>query len=702
MNTVLSVLAHNPHQEYNFRQIAHALKIDDKPSRELVKQMLNSLVSTGAITSVKRGKYKIHPDSISPQLEQSTITGIVDMKQTGKAYIISDEMGEDVFIGANHTNKSLHGDTVKVRLFPKRKGHKIEGQIIEILHRKKLQFVGTIQRNNNFAFLVPDIKNMPYDIYIPKDKINNDIKDGYKAIARITEWPKHLNNPYGEIIEVLGKPGDNDVEMNSILAEFDFPLSYPKKALREADNITEEISQEEINKRKDFRDIYTCTIDPKDAKDFDDALSIRKLENGNWEVGIHIADVSYYVLPNSEIEKEAYKRATSVYLVDRVIPMLPEKLSNKVCSLRPNEEKLTFSAVFELDDNATIINEWFGKTIILSNKRFTYEEAQEIIETGKGDNNKQILALFSLSQKLRDARFKNGAINFKSTEVKFDVDENGKPIGAHIKEQKESNKLVEEFMLLANKRVAEKIGRKRGRNTPKTFIYRVHDKPSPEKLEKFADFVNRLGYDLKLDSRKGLAKSYNDLFTQVAGKGEENMIETIAIRTMSKAEYSIDNIGHYGLAFKYYSHFTSPIRRYPDLMLHRLLYKYLQKEPSVNPTEYEEKCRHSSDMEKKATEAERASIKYKQAEYFLDKVGLEFNGLISGVSKWGLFVELNETKAEGLIPMNEMGDDFYILDEENYKIVGKRFGEEYSLGDPIRVLIKRIDLNKKQMDFSLV
>ena len=698
IETVLSVFAYHPFESFNFKQVSHALHIHDKSSRDLIKEMLNKLVDMGALTVVKRGKYRLNPEYISPGLQHSVISGKVDMKQTGKAYIISDEVEDDVYIAPNNTHHALNGDKVKVQLFPKRKGRKLEGQITEIVKRAKIDFVGTIEKNDNFAFLIPDTKNMPVDIYIQGDKIH-DAREGDKALVRIIAWPEHINNPFGEVVEVLGEPGNNEVEMHSILSEFDFPLRFPEKVLKEAEAIPVKIPEKEIKRRKDFREVFTCTIDPKDAKDFDDALSLRKLENGHWEVGIHIADVSYYVHPDSAIEKEALKRATSVYLVDRVVPMLPEKLSNEVCSLRPDEDKLAFSAVFEMDDETVVHNEWYGKTVIRSNRRYNYGEVQQIIETGDGENSDKILPLHRMASILRKNRFNRGAINFKSTEVQFELDDNGKPLSAHIKEQKASNQLIEDFMLLANRKVAEKMGRKRGKNPPKTFVYRIHDEPLPDKLETFANFVNRLGYKMKLNSRSGLARSFNDLFSQVEGKGEEVMIETIAVRTMAKAEYSTQNIGHYGLAFKYYTHFTSPIRRYPDLMVHRLLKDYLDKKPSANPQDYEDKCIHSSEMERKAIEAERASIKYKQAEYMLDKVGKEFDGLISGVSKWGLFVQLNETKAEGLIAMADLDDDFYILDDENYQLVGRQYKHVYKLGDPIRIKVKKIDLPKKQMDF---
>lgn len=701
LETVLSVFTYHPFESFNFKQVSHALNIHDKSSRNLIKEMLNKLDDMGAIVPIKRGKYKLNPENISPALTHSRISGKVDMKQTGKAYIISDEIDQDVYIAPNNTNHALHGDKVSVQLFPKRKGRKLEGQIKEVLQRAKTDFVGTVELNDNFAFLIPDVKNMPVDIYIPAGKIH-DAKDGDKAVARMTNWPEHMNNPFGEIVEVLGEPGNNEVEMHSILSEFDFPLRFPKDVEKDAESIPESIPARELKKRKDFRKVFTCTIDPKDAKDFDDALSIKKLESGNWEVGIHIADVSHFVEPGSRIDGEAFKRATSVYLVDRVVPMLPEKLSNEVCSLRPNEDKLAFSAVFVLDDDANIQSEWYGKTLINSDRRYNYEEVQDIIETGQGENSDKIGVLHRLASVLSDRRFKKGSINFKSTEVRFELDENGKPLSAHIKEQKESNRLIEEFMLLANRKVAEHIGRKRGKTEPKTFVYRIHDEPNPDKLQQFSEFVSRLGYKLKLNSRTGMARSFNDLFRQVEGKGEQAMIETIAVRTMAKAEYSTQNIGHYGLAFKYYTHFTSPIRRYPDLMAHRLLQLYLEKKPSVNPVEYEEKCIHSSEMERKAIEAERASIKYKQAEYMLDKVGKEFDGLISGVSKWGLFVQLNEAKAEGLISMADLNDDFYILDDENYQLVGRRYKQVYKLGDSVRVKVKSIDLPKKQMDFLMV
>lgn len=701
LKTVLSVFTYNPYQVYNFRQVSHALGISDKPTRNLIKQMLNNLADSGALIPVSRGKYKLNPDNISPEVKKAVIKGRVDMKQTGKAYVSSQELDDDVFIAFNNTNHALHGDLVEVQLFPKRKGRKLEGQIRKILERNKTEFVGTIDKSNNYAFLIPDNKNMPVDIYIPKEK-QNKVKDGQKAIARITDWPDHLNNPFGEIVDILGTPGNNEVEMNSILSEFDFPLKFPKGVLTETDKIKEDFSDKVKKTRKDFRDVFTCTIDPVDAKDFDDALSVQKTEDGLWQIGIHIADVSHYIQPGSALDQEAFKRATSVYLVDRVVPMLPEKLSNKVCSLRPEEDKLTFSAVFDMDETGKVHNQWFGKTLTRSDKRFVYEDVQQIIEKGEGDHATEMLLLNKIAQKLRSERFQKGSINFKSTEVKFDLDENGKPIGAHIKEQKESNQLVEEFMLLANRKVAEKMARRRGKQKPRTFVFRVHDEPNPDKLQALTSFVNRLGYKMQTNSRTGLAKSFNQLFKQVEGKGEENMIETIAVRTMAKAEYSVQNIGHYGLAFKYYTHFTSPIRRYPDLMVHRLLERSLMKMQDVNAAEVEDKCIHASEMERKAIEAERASVKYKQVEYMLDKVGKEFNGIVSGVSKWGLFVQLDEAKAEGLIPMGDMDDDFYILDDENYRIVGRKHGDSYSLGDRIRVRIQSIDLKKKQMNFALV
>ncbi len=700
IETVLNVFRNNPHRGFNFRQIAHALGIQDKASKQIVKDILFKLENSKEIIEARRGKYKLNPESLKKYLEKNTITGIVDMKQTGKAYILSKDLDEDVFIAANDTYHALNGDTVKVQLFPKRKGRKTEGRIVEILKRGKKQIVGVIEVSAKYAFLIPDDVSIPVDIFIPLSNLHG-AKNGQKVIARITDWPDHSKNPFGEITEVLGSPGEHQVEMQSILADFGFPISFPKDVTKEAEKIDKYISKDEISKRRDFRKIFTCTIDPKDAKDFDDALSLQKTKNGNWEVGIHIADVSHYVKPGNLVDSEAYERGTSVYLVDRVIPMLPEKLSNELCSLKPEEEKLCFSAVFELDENSDVVAEWYGKTTIYSDRRYNYQEVQEIIEGGKNKYDKQILVLNDLASKLREKRFKSGAIAFSSHEVKFELDETGKPIGAYVKEQTDSNRLVEDFMLLANRKVAEHVGHRHGKQEPRTFIYRVHDEPNPEKLQTFAEFVTKFGYKMNIGSRKSISSSMNRLFEMIRGKGEENMIEKIAVRTMSKAEYTVKNIGHYGLAFKYYSHFTSPIRRYPDLMVHRLLEMYLNGSKSVNPAEYEEKCVHSSEMERKALNAERASIKYKQAEYLLDKVGQEFNGLISGVSKWGLFVELDGNKCEGMVSLKYLDDDFYYLDEDNYRVVGQGHGKEYRLGDPIRIKVKRIDLAKKQMDFIL-
>lgn len=698
--TVLNVFVENPFRGYNFRQLSHALNITDKASKQLVKDILGALESEKSIVAISRGKFKLHPSYLASGAVKNVVTGKVDMKQTGKAYILTEELGEDIFIAANNTNRALDGDLVKVRLFPKRKGRKTEGRIVEVIERKRDQFVGIVELSGKYSFLIPDNTKIPVDIYIPASGLNN-AKHGDKAIARLTDWPEHAKNPFGEIVEVLGKPGEHHVEMKSILADSGFPVNFPAAVEKEARKIAASFSEKDYKNRKDFRDVFTCTVDPEDAKDFDDALSLRALANGNWEVGIHIADVSFYVKPGSSIDQEAYKRATSVYLVDRVIPMLPEELSNELCSLKPHVDKLCYAAVFELDHEARVVNEWFGRTLINSDRRYNYEEVQSIIEGGKDKYDKEVMVLHQLATKIRKVRFEKGAIAFTSQEVKFRLDETGKPIEAYIKEQTDSNRLIEDFMLLANRKVAERIGRKHGKQEPRTFVYRIHDMPNPEKLNTFAEFLKKLGYRVQTGSQKAISSSMNKLFEDIKGKGEENMIESIAVRTMAKAEYAIGNIGHYGLAFKYYTHFTSPIRRYPDLMVHRLLDYYLDGGSAVNPTEISEKCKHSSEMERKALEAERASIKYKQAEYMMDKIGQVFNGLISGVSKWGIYVELEGNKCEGMVSLKLLEDDFYYLDEDNYKVMGAQFGKEYKLGDPITIKVRKIDLARKQLDFEI-
>lgn len=679
---------------FNYKQVAHGVGATTTPQKQMVFQLLEGMAEQNFLIEVSPGKYKANSRG-------TEVIGRFERRVNGKNHVITDD-DESIFIAERNAMHAMDGDRVRVLVYAKRRGHDAEGEVVEIVEKTPQIFVGTLEVQKHFAFLLTDNKVLANDIFIPKTALKGG-KTGDKAVVRITEWPDRARNPYGEVVDILGPVGENNTEIHAILAEFGLPYRYPEAVEKAANKIPDAITDEEIAAREDFRQVTTFTIDPKDAKDFDDALSIRRLSNGNWEVGVHIADVSYYVKPGSIIDKEAESRGTSVYLVDRVVPMLPERLCNEICSLRPDEDKLTFSCVFELNGNAEVQKSHIARTVIRSNRRFAYEEAQEVIETGEGDYKEEILALNDLAQKLRKRRFDNGSINFDRHEVKFDIDESGKPIGVYFKVSKEANKLIEEFMLLANRTVAEFIGKPRDGKKPKAFVYRVHDLPDPDKMASFAAFITRFGYKIKTEGSKAdLSKGINSLLANVQGKPEENLVETIAIRAMAKAVYTTVNIGHYGLSFDYYTHFTSPIRRYPDLMVHRLLERYMAGGRSVNVQSLEDECKHASDMEQLAANAERASIKYKQVEFMGERLGEEYDGVISGITEWGLYVEINENKCEGLVPIRDLEDDYYEFDEKNYCLMGRRKHRIYRLGDPIRIKVARANLERKQLDFALV
>ena len=694
IQAIISVFQSAPKEPFNYKQISKIIGVENQVQKLQVVDILYDLSAEDIITEIDRGRYRLNGLG-------TLAVGTFARRSNGMNSFIPEDGGTPVFIAERNSGHAMDGDKVKVQLFAKRKGAEPEGEVVEILESKERTFVGKLQVAKGFAFMITENKTMANDIFIPKDKLKGG-KNGDKAIVRIVEWPDEAKNPLGEVIDILGIAGQNTAEMHAILAEIGLPYKYPSSVEKAADKIPEAISPEEIENREDFRGITTFTIDPKDAKDFDDALSARRLDIGNWEVGVHIADVTHYVKTDGVIDKEAQSRATSVYLVDRTIPMLPERLCNQICSLRPDEEKLCFSAVFELNSDAVVQNSRICRTIIKSDRRFTYEEAQEVIETGEGDYKEEILALNDLAKKLRERRFKSGAINFDRYEVKFEIDEQGKPVRVYFKISKDANKLIEEFMLLANRTVAEFVGRPPKGKTKKTFVYRIHELPDPDKMENFASFIRRFGYKLKTDGTKtDVSKGINSLLDNVQGKPEENLIETVAIRAMQKARYSTENIGHYGLAFEYYTHFTSPIRRYPDMMVHRLLERYLAGGRSVIQKKYEDLCDHCSNMEQVAANAERASIKYKQVEFMQDKLGMVFDGVISGVTEWGLYVELNENKCEGLVPIRDLDDDYYEFDEKNYCLLGRRKKRQYRLGDPITIKVAQANLERKQLDFQL-